>query len=97
MGAVISDTIGRRDCVHMELTIPHAFIRFVDSGDEQTDLQRLDEWAKRLKSWKQQGLQSLYFFIHAGDAPALTLFKYFIPKLNRELGVDIKIPGRALA
>jgi len=97
MGAVISDSIGRRDCVHMELTIPHAFIRFVNSGDEQNDLQRLDEWAISLKAWKQQGLQSLYFFIHAGDAPALTLFEYLIPKLNQELDLAIKVPGSALA
>ncbi|WPU99194.1 DUF72 domain-containing protein [Mucilaginibacter sp. cycad4] len=93
MGTVISDTAGRRDCLHMTLPIPHAFIRFVDSGDEPTDLLRLEGWIKRLKEWKQQGLQSLYFFIHAGDAPSLSLYDYFITKLNQELQLNIQLPG----
>ncbi|NVM66958.1 uncharacterized protein YecE (DUF72 family) [Mucilaginibacter sp. SG538B] len=96
MGAVIADTAGRRDCLHMELTIPHAFIRFVNGGDEQTDRLRLDEWVNRLKVWKEQGLQSLYFFIHAGDAPSLSMYNYFIAKLNRELELTIQIPGQTL-
>jgi uncharacterized protein YecE (DUF72 family) len=29
MGAVITDTSGRRDCAHMHLTIPKVFIRYV--------------------------------------------------------------------
>jgi uncharacterized protein YecE (DUF72 family) len=96
IGAVVSDTAGRRDCLHMELTIPHAFIRFVNCGDERTDLLRLDEWVKRLKAWKQTGLKSLYFFIHAGDAPSLSLYDYFIDSLNRELGLKIQTPGQSL-
>lgn len=96
IGAVISDTSGRRDCLHMELTIPHAFIRFVDCGNEQTDMLRLGEWVKRLKEWKEHGLQSLYFFIHAGDAPSLSLYDYFIAKLNQELELNIQIPGEKL-
>lgn len=96
VGAVISDTAGRRDCLHMELPTPHAFIRFVNCGDEHTDALRLDEWIKRLKEWKDQGLQSVYFFIHAGDTPSLSLFNYLIPRLNRELGSTIKIPEQTL-
>ena len=92
IGSVISDTAGRRDCVHMELTTPHAFIRFVNSRDEGTDLKRLDEWVKRLKSWKEQGLKSLWFFIHAGDTPALMFFEHFIPKLNSALGISVQLP-----
>ncbi|TSJ36435.1 DUF72 domain-containing protein [Mucilaginibacter corticis] len=94
IGLAISDTPGRRDCLHMELTTPDAFVRFVNSGDERLDFQRLDEWLDRLVSWKVQGLRSLYFFIHAGDTPKLTLFNYLIPKLNKQLGLELKIPGR---
>ena len=32
IGSVITDATGRRDCVHMNLTTPHAFIRFVGNG-----------------------------------------------------------------
>jgi uncharacterized protein YecE (DUF72 family) len=31
IGAVITDAASRRDCVHMELPTPHAFIRFVET------------------------------------------------------------------
>ena len=32
MGIVITDTAGRRDCAHMNLTIPKAFIRYVGNS-----------------------------------------------------------------
>ena len=32
MGAVITDTAGRRDCAHMHLTIPKVFIRYVGNS-----------------------------------------------------------------
>lgn len=94
LGTAISDTPGRRDCLHMELTTPDAFVRFVSCGDERLDFLRLDAWLERLVSWKVQGLRSLYFFIHAGDNPKLTLFNYLIPRLNKQLGVQLQIPGR---
>jgi hypothetical protein len=56
----------------------------------------LEDWIKRLKEWKEKGLQSFYFFIHAGDAPSLSLFNYFIPKLNQELNLNIRVPGQTL-
>ncbi|QEM03706.1 DUF72 domain-containing protein [Mucilaginibacter rubeus] len=96
LGAVITDTLSRRDCLHMELPTPHAFIRFVACDDDRIDYLRLEEWAKRLKIWKEKGLQSLYFFIHAGDAPSLSLYQFFITTLNKELGLNIYIPGNTL-
>jgi len=94
IGTAISDTPGRRDCLHMQLTTPDAFIRFVSCGDERLDFLRLDEWLERLVTWKVQGLRSLYFFIHAGDTPKLTLFNYLTPRLNKQLGLQLQIPGR---
>src|SRR5688572_9286325 len=32
IGAVITDTAGRRDCAHMELTLPKTFIRYVGNS-----------------------------------------------------------------
>ena len=32
IGAVITDTAGRRDCAHMHLTIPKTFIRYVGNS-----------------------------------------------------------------
>ena len=56
LGAVITDTSGRRDCAHMQLTIPKAFIRYVGNSLHPTDYTRIDEWIARIQYWIDQGL-----------------------------------------
>ena len=63
VGFAITDAAGRRDCVHMHLTVPKAFIRFASTDDIELDKRRLDQWALRLQDWKKKGLQSAGFFI----------------------------------
>jgi len=63
VGFAITDAAGRRDCVHMHLTVPKAFIRFASTDDIELDKKRLDQWALRLLDWKSKGLQSAGFFI----------------------------------
>ena len=48
-GSIITDASGRRDCVHMRLTTPTAFIRFVGNGLYPTDYTRVDDWVQRIK------------------------------------------------
>lgn len=67
IGAVITDTAGRRDCLHMELTIPKVFIRFVGNNLHPSDYARIDKWIARIKKWKKEGLQEIYFFMHQPD------------------------------
>ena len=89
---VIVDTAGRRDMLHMRLTTPTAFIRYVGANHE-SDYSRLDEWVDRIASWKEQGLQNLYFFVHQNVELASPLLSaYFIKKLNKAIGTDLKIP-----
>jgi len=93
MGAVITDTAGRRDCAHMHLTIPKAFIRYVGNSLHPTDYTRSDAWIKRMKYWLDHGLQELYFFMHMHDettSPELTV--YLADKMNKEVGLDIIKP-----
>jgi len=83
MGAVITDTAGRRDCAHMRLTIPKAFIRYVGNSLHPTDYTRIDSWVQRMKYWLDSGLQELYFFMHMHDeatSPELTV--YLVDKMN---------------
>jgi len=92
-GAIITDATGRRDCVHMNLSTPHAFIRFVGNGLHDSDFTRVDEWADRLADWKTQGLQSVYFFLHQHDeSDTPILADYTIRKINERLGVDLELP-----
>lgn len=91
---IITDTAGRRDLLHMRLTTPYAFIRYVGANHE-SDYSRLDEWVDRLKTWKEAGLRELYFFVHQNvekESPLLSA--YFIKAMNNKLGTDLKIPNQ---
>jgi len=92
---VIVDTAGRRDLMHMRLTNPTAFVRYV-GANHPTDYTRLDDWIIRLKTWKTQGIKEIDFFIHQNiekESPLLSA--YFIKQLNAELGAQLKVPNEA--
>jgi len=93
IGAVMTDTAGRRDCAHMHLTIPKAFIRYVGNSLHPTDYTRSDVWVQRMKYWLDHGLQELYFFMHMHDeatSPELTV--YLVDKLNKECRLNLIKP-----
>lgn len=92
---ILVDTAGRRDLMHMRLTTPTAFIRWVGANHE-SDRARLDEWIDRIAAWKKQGLQNLYFFVHQNverESPLLSA--HFIERLNKKIGTDLKVPALA--
>lgn len=92
-GSIITDASGRRDCVHMRLTTPSAFIRFVGNGLHPTDYTRCDDWINRMKAWAQQGIESMYFFMHQHEElHSPELCRYLIPKINEQLGTTIHVP-----
>lgn len=93
-GAVITDASGRRDCVHMELTVPEAFIRFVGNGQEYkaSDEARIDEWVVRIKKWLDQGLEKVYFFLHQHDEKDTPIIAdYTIRAFNKHFGSKIPV------
>lgn len=92
-GSVITDAAGRRDCVHMELSTPEAFIRFVGNGLHPTDFSRIDSWVERLAEWKVKGLKNVYFFLHQHDEKDTPILAdYTIQKINSALGSSLKTP-----
>jgi len=94
IGAVITDTAGRRDCAHMYLTIPKVFIRYVGNSLHPTDYTRIDDWIKRMKYWMDNGMKEIYFFMHMHDeatSPELTV--YLVDKMNKECGLDLIKPN----
>ena len=64
VSTVITDVAGRRDVRHLHLTTPTAFVRFNGYRHDALDYARVDAWLKQLISWLEQGLQTLYFFVH---------------------------------
>jgi uncharacterized protein YecE (DUF72 family) len=94
---VLVDTAGRRDLMHMRLTTPTAFVRYV-GANHPSDYDRLDDWIERIAAWKKQGLQELYFFVHQNvelESPLLSA--YFIERLNKKVGTDLAIPKTLIA
>lgn len=93
IGAVITDTAGRRDCAHMHLTIPKAFIRYVGNSLHKSDYTRIDAWVERMKYWLDHGLEELYFFMHMHDeatSPELTID--LVNKMNKACGLNLIKP-----
>ncbi len=89
---VLVDTAGRRDLMHMRLTTPTPFIRWV-GANHASDFTRLDAWIERLVKWKKQGMRKLYFFIHQNvEQESPLLAQYFVEKLNKKIGTDLHIP-----
>ncbi len=91
VGTIITDTAGRRDALHMQLTIPKAFIRFVGNSLHPTDYPRIDSWAARLKKWIDAGIEEIYFFMHMhdeGKSPELT--RYTVEQFNKKCKLDLK-------
>ncbi len=89
---IIVDTAGRRDLMHMRLTGPNAFIRYV-GANINSDYDRLDDWFERIKIWIEQGINNIYFFVHQNlekESPFLSA--HLIKRLNGELGFGLPIP-----
>lgn len=93
MGWVLTDTSGRRDVLHMQMPVPRVFVRYVGENLHPTDYKRVDDWAKRIKKWKEGGIHAVYFFIHQREelyAPELA--KYTIETFNKVCGLNIPPP-----
>lgn len=90
---VIVDTAGRRDMMHMRLTTPSAFIRFVGCNIDAIDYKRIDDWVERIEQWKEAGLKQLFFFVHQHEEKSSPLFSaYLIDKLNKKLHLHLQVP-----
>ena len=90
--SILVDTAGRRDLLHMRLSSPQAFIRYV-GANHSSDYTRLDDWIERIKIWREEGLQSLHFFVHQNiekESPLLSA--YFVKKINEEFNLNLKVP-----
>jgi uncharacterized protein YecE (DUF72 family) len=92
---IIVDTAGRRDMLHMRLTTPYAFVRYVGANID-SDYDRLDDWLDKLEPWIEQGIKGIYFFIHQNVEEASPLLAaHFIEKLNKRFEYNLPVPNKA--
>lgn len=95
IGAVITDAPGRRDVVHMHLTLPKLFLRFVCNGVHATSFSRTDAWVEKIHHWLEMGMEEVYVFLHPGnDAAVPELATYWVEQLNRRCLLQLQPPVR---
>jgi uncharacterized protein YecE (DUF72 family) len=61
---VITDVGGRRDACHFQITGNMVIIRFVGNNLDSSDFIRIQKWAQIMKHWYENGVNTIYFFIH---------------------------------
>jgi uncharacterized protein YecE (DUF72 family) len=93
ISAVITDTPGRRDVLHMRLTSDILIIRYNGINLHKSDYERMDEWTDKIRLWAQQGIKEVYIFMHQTNSlltPEACI--YWGNKLAESCEVDVKVP-----
>jgi uncharacterized protein YecE (DUF72 family) len=94
IGAVITDTPGRRDLVHMHLPVAKLFLRFVCNGLHPTTFARAAAWVECIAHWLSVGLEETYVFLHPGaDEFVPELATYWIQALNQRCDLSLLPPS----
>jgi uncharacterized protein YecE (DUF72 family) len=96
ISTVITDTAGRRDVVHSCLTTRTAMVRFVCNALHPSDYLRSGDWVDRLKSWKDLGIEEIYFFVHQPtDEHVPELADHVIEQMSRHGVTSLKKVSQA--
>jgi uncharacterized protein YecE (DUF72 family) len=93
IGAVISDTAGRRDALHMRLTAPFLLVRYGGYDGHSSDDLRLRNWAKKISELSKKGLEEFHLLVHTTNSEQTpeTCIR-FSELVKKECGVEIKAP-----
>lgn len=91
--SVITDTGKFRDLVHMRLSTPEAFVRFVGNSLHASDYSRIDDWVERIGQWLEMGLEKLWFFMHQHEElHSPELIAYMARRMNQKLNLKVQVP-----
>ncbi len=94
VGTVITDVAGRRDVLHMRVTTPVAFIRFVTNSLHPTDYKRADAWVERIGEWAARGLREVFLFVHSPEElTSPEIMRYLISRMNECYGLSMPVPN----
>jgi len=94
---VITDTLGRRDVLHLSLTQPKVLIRFQGNRLAPQDAQRLSDWAQRIAKWRSRGLEEIYFFTHQPEDGTITQTGFLaLEKVLGQPAPDLSPPTQQL-
>ena len=68
IGAVISETAGRRDALHMHITAPHVLVRFGGYEGDAIDAHRLKQWGQWVDAFEARGGNAFHLLVHEPDS-----------------------------
>ena len=90
---VITDTPGRRDVMHFNLTNNHLFVRYVGDFNHSSDKYRIYKWIDKMVELVNCGVDHIWFYVHQpgeNRERILHFFNFMIPLVNQELNLEIK-------
>jgi uncharacterized protein YecE (DUF72 family) len=93
IGAVISDTAGRRDALHMRLTAPFLIVRFGGYDGHASDEIRVKNWVNKISDLSAKGLESFDFLVHTTDSVHTPdTCQMFSEIVKSTCDIDVKAP-----
>lgn len=90
IGLVTTDTAGRRDIVHTNLTSDWAMIRLVGNDLHPSDEQRLKDWTKVFNSWRHTELKKVFLFLHQYEDIKTAEFSLLSKKILEAQGFSVR-------
>jgi uncharacterized protein YecE (DUF72 family) len=92
-GAVITDTSGRRDVLHLGITSSRIFIRFTGNQLHHTDYERIDGWVQQFAAWDNISVERIFFMIHQPEEHwCVDSALYLGGRLKTVTGKTMKVP-----
>ena len=91
---VITDTPGRRDVVHFNITNDQLFVRYVGDFSHTSDLHRTTKWVNKIGELCHLGVNKVWFYVHQpgeNRERILGFFNNMIPQINQSLQLNIPL------
>ncbi len=91
--SLITDSPGRRDVAHFNLSSDELFIRYVGDFSHNSDKIRISNWIDKIIELRKLGLNKVWFYVHQpgeNRSRIIGFYNLLIQKLNKEFSLSIK-------
>ena len=91
---VITDTPGRRDVLHLNVTNDQLFVRYVGDFSHPSDKFRINGWVEKIGELTNLGIKKIWFYVHQpgeNRERILDFFNNMIPYINTKLSLEIPL------
>jgi len=88
VSTLFTDASDRRHMLHMHLSSKMVYLKIMGIRDIEKDLERINNWAERVATWIENGLETVYLIANepsTAKPDTLILAKTFVETLNKKL------------